>query len=52
MQNVQHSEDELTPQLGRGDIHMEEPSADGGSKYKDITGNLKRAARTKSKTRY
>ena len=52
MQSVHQSEDERTRQLGGGDIQMEQPDANVDSKYKDITGSLKRQARTKSKQRF
>ena len=51
MRSVHQSEDEHTPQLGGGDMQMEQPDADVDSKFKDITGSLKRQARTKSKQR-
>ena len=52
MQSVLQSEDEYTPQLGGGDIQMEQTDADAGNKYKDITGSLKRQARNRSKQRF
>ena len=45
MLNAQQSEDEHTRQIGGGDVQMEQPDADGDSKFKDITSNLKRQAR-------
>ena len=52
MQSVLQSEDEHTPQLGGGDVQMEQLDGDAGSKFKDITGNLKRQARNRSKQRF
>ena len=52
MRIVHQTEDELTPQIGGGDIQMDQPDADVDSKYKDITGSLKRQARNKSKQRF
>ena len=52
MQSVLQSEDEHTPQLGGGDVQMEQPDGDAGSKFKDITGSLKRQARNRSKQRF
>ena len=43
--NVQLAEQEETPVLGAADVQMEHQLEEEGSKYKDITGHLKRSKR-------
>ena len=50
--NVQLAEQEETPVLGGGDVQMEHQLEEEGSKYKDITGNLKRSKRNRGKSPY
>ena len=50
--NVQLAEQEETPVLGGGDVQMENQLEEEGSKYKDITGNLKRSKRNRGKSPY
>ena len=48
--NVQLVEEEETPILGGGDVQMEQPLDEEGSKYKDISGQLKRTKRNRGKS--
>ena len=48
--NVQLAEQEETPVLGGGDVQMEQQLEEEGSKYKDITGQLKRSKRNRGKS--
>ena len=48
--NVQLAEQEETPVLGDGDVQMEHQLEEEGSKYKDITGQLKRSKRKRGKS--
>ena len=50
--NVQLAEQEETPVLGDGDVQMEHQLEEDGSKYKDITGQLKRSRRNRGKSPY
>ena len=50
--NVQLAEQEETPVLGDGDVQMEHQLEEEGSKYKDITGQLKRSRRNRGKSPY
>ena len=50
--NVQLAEQEETPVLGGGDVQMEHQLEEEGSKYKDITGQLKRSRRNRGKSPY
>ena len=50
--NVQLAEQEETPLLGDGDVQMEHQLEEEGSKYKDITGQLKRSRRNRGKSPY
>ena len=50
--NVQLAEQEETPVLGDGDVQMEQQLEEEGNKYKDITGQLKRSKRNRSKSPY
>ena len=50
--NVQLAEQEETPVLGGGDVQMEHQLEEEGSKYKDITGQLKRSKRNRGKSPY
>ena len=50
--NVQLAEQEETPVLGGGDVQMEQQLEEEGSKYKDITGQLKRSKRNRGKSPY
>ena len=50
--NVQLAEQEETPVLGGGDVQMENQLEEEGSKYKDITGQLKRSKRNRGKSPY
>ena len=50
--NVQLAEQEETPVLGDGDVQMENQLEEEGSKYKDITGQLKRSRRNRGKSPY
>ena len=50
--NVQLAEQEETPVLGDGDVQMEDKLEEEGSKYKDITGQLKRSKRNRGKSPY
>ena len=50
--NVQLAEQEETPVLGGGDVQMENQLEEEGSKYKDITGQLKRSRRNRGKSPY
>ena len=49
---VQRAEQEETPVLGDGDVQMEHQLEEEGSKYKDITGQLKRSKRNRGKSPY
>ena len=48
--NVQLVEEEETPILGGGDVQMEQPLDEEGSKYKDISNQLKRTKRNRGKS--
>ena len=48
--NVQLVEEEETPVLGGGDVQMEQPLDEEGSKFKDISGQLKRTKRNRGKS--
>ena len=48
--NVQLAEQEETPVLGDGDVQMEQPLDEEVSKYKDISGQLKRSKRNRGKS--
>ena len=50
MQSVQLAQEEETPQLGGVDVPMEQQFDEEGSKFKDITGNLKRSKRNRGKS--
>ena len=50
MQSVQLAQEEETPQLGGGDVVMDQTFEEEGSKFKDITGNLKRSKRNRGKS--
>ena len=43
MQSVQLAQEEDTPQLGGADVVMDHTFEEEGSKFKDISGNLKRS---------
>jgi len=48
--NMQRVEEEETPVLGGGDVQMEQPLEEDGSRFKDITGQLKRSKRNRGKS--
>ena len=48
--NVQLVEEEETPILGGVDVQMEQPLDEEGSKYKDISNQLKRTKRNRGKS--
>ena len=50
MQSVQLAQEEETPQLGGGDVVMDQTFEEEGSKFKDITGNLMRSKRNRGKS--
>ena len=50
MQSVQFAQEEETPQLGGADVVMDQTFEDDGSKFKDITGDLKRSKRKRGKS--
>jgi len=50
--NMQRVEEEETPVLGGGDVQMEQPLEEDGSRFKDITGQLKRSKRNRGKSPY
>ena len=50
--NVQLAEQEETPVLGGGDVQMENQLDEDGSKFKDISGQLKRSKRHRGKSPY
>ena len=50
--NMQFGEQEETPVLGGGDVQMENQLEEEGSKYKDISGQLKRSKRNRGKSPY
>ena len=50
MQSMQAVQEEETPQLGGADVPMEQQFDEEGSKFKDITGDLKRSKRKRGKS--
>ena len=50
MPNMQPVQEEETPQLGGADVPMEQQFDEEGSKFKDITGDLKRSKRKRGKS--
>ena len=50
MQSMQLAEEEETPILGGGDVAMDQQFDEEGSKFKDITGQLKRSERKRGKS--
>ena len=50
--NMQRVEEEETPVLGGGDVQMENQLEEEGSKFKDISGQLKRSKRNRGKSPY
>ena len=50
--NVQFGEQEERPVLGGGDVQMENQLEEEGSKFKDISGQLKRSKRNRGKSPY
>ena len=52
MQSMQLAREEETPHLGRADVTMTKELDEEGSKFKDITGNLKRSKRNRGKSPY
>jgi len=48
--NMQLAEEEEAPVPSGGDVQMEEKFEEEGSKYKDITGQLKRSKRNRGKS--
>ena len=50
MQSVQLAQEEETPQLGVPDVVMDQNLGNEDSKYKDITGQLKRSKRNRGKS--
>jgi len=50
MQSVQLAQEEETPHLGIVDVTMEQQLDEEGSKFKDITGDLKRSKRKRGKS--
>ena len=50
MPRMQLAYQEETAQLGGTDVMMGQPFEDEGSKYKDITGQLKRSTRKRGKS--
>ena len=50
MQSVQLAQEEETPHLGGVDVPMEQQFDEEGSKFKDISGNLKRSKRNRGKS--
>ena len=52
MQSVQLADEEETPHLGGTDVIMKKDFDEEGSKFKDISGNLKRSKRNRGKSPY
>ena len=50
MQSMQLAQEEETPHLGGVDVTMEQQFDEEGSKFKDITGDLKRSKRKRGKS--
>ena len=50
MQSMQLAQEEETPHLGGVDVTMEQQLDEEGSKFKDITGDLKRSKRKRGKS--
>ena len=50
MQSMQIAQEEETPHLGSLDVTMEQQFDEEGSKFKDITGDLKRSKRKRGKS--
>ena len=50
MHSVQLAQEEETPQLGGGDVAMDQQFDEEGSQFKDITGQLKRSKRKRGKS--
>ena len=48
--SVQFAQEEETPHLGGGDVAMDQQFDEEGSKFKDITGQLKRSRRKREKS--
>ena len=48
--SVQFAQEEETPHLGGGDVAMDQQFDEEGSKFKDITGDLKRSKRKRGKS--
>ena len=50
MQSMQLAQEEETPHLGGVDVTMDQQFDEEGSKFKDITGDLKRSKRKRGKS--
>ena len=50
IQSVQLAQEEETPQLGGADVVMDHTFEEEGSKFKDISGQLKRSKRNRGKS--